>query len=84
MGPLGGGGSFGFAKTYKSSENTLAILLRTLGGVDLRAPDNREIRSVLAQPKRLALLVYLGDSLQWNTRQMFAHLAVVLVQPQRA
>jgi hypothetical protein len=29
VGPLGGGGSFGFAKTYKSSENTLAILLRT-------------------------------------------------------
>lgn len=29
VGPLGGGASFGLAKSYKSSENTLAILLRT-------------------------------------------------------
>lgn len=29
VGPLGGGGALGFAKTYKSSENSLAILLRT-------------------------------------------------------
>ena len=34
--------------------------LRTLGGVDLHAPDGREVRSILAQPKRLALLVYLA------------------------
>ena len=36
------------------------IRLRTLGTLDLRAPDGREIRSVLAQPKRTALLVYLA------------------------
>ncbi|HUF50005.1 MAG TPA: BTAD domain-containing putative transcriptional regulator, partial [Longimicrobiales bacterium] len=33
--------------------------LRTLGMVDLRAADGRVLQSVLAQPKRLALLVYL-------------------------
>lgn len=36
------------------------IELRTLGSVDLRAADGREILSVLAQPKRLALLTYLA------------------------
>jgi DNA-binding SARP family transcriptional activator/TolB-like protein len=36
------------------------IQLRTLGSLDLRAADGREVRSVLAQPKRLALLVYLA------------------------
>src|SRR5437867_1936198 len=36
------------------------IELRTLGAVDLRDRDGREIRAVLAQPKRLALLVYLA------------------------
>jgi DNA-binding SARP family transcriptional activator/TolB-like protein len=36
------------------------IELRTLGLLDLRYADGREIRSVLAQPKRLALLVYLA------------------------
>jgi DNA-binding SARP family transcriptional activator/TolB-like protein len=36
------------------------IELRTLGSVDLRDADGREIRSVLAQPKRLALLAYLA------------------------
>jgi DNA-binding SARP family transcriptional activator/TolB-like protein len=36
------------------------IELRTLGLLDLRGPDGREVRSVLAQPKRLALLVYLA------------------------
>jgi len=35
------------------------IELRTFGTVDLRA-DKREVRAVLAQPKRLALLVYLA------------------------
>ena len=34
--------------------------LRTLGTLDLRAPDGRELRTVLAQPKRTALLVYLA------------------------
>ncbi|HEY1335163.1 MAG TPA: BTAD domain-containing putative transcriptional regulator, partial [Myxococcaceae bacterium] len=38
------------------------IELRTLGVVDLRAPDGRELRAVLRQPKRLALLAYLAVS----------------------
>jgi DNA-binding SARP family transcriptional activator/tetratricopeptide (TPR) repeat protein len=36
------------------------IRLRLLGGIDLRDSDSREIRPVLAQPKRLALLAYLA------------------------
>lgn len=36
------------------------LQLRTLGGIDLRAPDGREIRGVLCQPKRSALLCYLA------------------------
>jgi eukaryotic-like serine/threonine-protein kinase len=36
------------------------IRLRLLGGIDLRDPDGREVRPVLAQPKRLALLAYLA------------------------
>ena len=36
------------------------IELRTLGAVDLRAADGREVRAILAQPKRLALLIYLA------------------------
>jgi DNA-binding SARP family transcriptional activator len=36
------------------------IRLRLLGGVDLRGPDSRELGTVLAQPKRLALLAYLA------------------------
>jgi DNA-binding SARP family transcriptional activator len=36
------------------------IRFRTLGGVDLRDTSGRELRSVLAQPKRLALLAYLA------------------------
>ena len=38
------------------------IRLRTLGALDLRAPDDRVLDAVLAQPKRLALLVYLASS----------------------
>lgn len=34
--------------------------LRVLGGVDLRDHGGRELRSVLAQPKRLALLAYMA------------------------
>src|SRR5437868_12777181 len=34
--------------------------LRTLGALDLRSPDGRELRAVLAQPKRIALLAYLA------------------------
>jgi DNA-binding SARP family transcriptional activator/tetratricopeptide (TPR) repeat protein len=36
------------------------IELRTLGSLDLRTPDGTSAGSVLAQPKRLALLVYLA------------------------
>src|SRR6185503_5229647 len=35
------------------------IEFRTLGSLDLRAADGRELHSLLAQPKRIALLVYL-------------------------
>src|SRR5262249_54951485 len=36
------------------------IRLWTLGGLDLRDGDDREIRPILSQPKRLALLAYLA------------------------
>src|SRR5919112_3079154 len=36
------------------------IRLRTLGALDLRAADGEELRPVLAQPKRFALLAYLA------------------------
>src|SRR5690606_38537693 len=36
------------------------IELRTLGQIELVAPDGRRLQSVLAQPKRLALLAYLA------------------------
>lgn len=36
------------------------IQFHTLGILDLRGPDGREVRSVLQQPKRLALLAYLA------------------------
>ena len=36
------------------------IELRTFGTLDLRGSDGRELRAVLAQPKRLALLTYLA------------------------
>ena len=35
------------------------IEFRTLGSLDLRAADGRELHSLLAQPKRIALLAYL-------------------------
>src|SRR3954467_9079489 len=35
------------------------IRLRTLGSLDLRGPDGQELRGLLAQPKRAALLAYL-------------------------
>src|SRR5574341_229033 len=37
-----------------------AIEFRTLGGLDLRGRDGGEVRSVLVQPKRVALLAYLS------------------------
>jgi TolB-like protein/DNA-binding SARP family transcriptional activator/Flp pilus assembly protein TadD len=39
---------------------TSGLRLRTLGTLDLRAPDGTELRSVLAQPRRVALLAYLA------------------------
>src|SRR2546430_7740060 len=36
------------------------IELRTLGALDLKAADGRAVHSILAQPKRLALLAYLA------------------------
>jgi TolB-like protein/DNA-binding SARP family transcriptional activator len=39
---------------------TSVLRLRTLGVLDLQAPDGSELRSVLAQPRRVALLVYLA------------------------
>lgn len=39
---------------------TEALVLRTLGAVDLRHPDGHALRRVLVQPKRLALLAYLA------------------------
>jgi hypothetical protein len=36
------------------------IRLSLLGSLDLRASDGRQILSVLAQPKRVALLAYLA------------------------
>ncbi|MGQ0815391.1 MAG: BTAD domain-containing putative transcriptional regulator [Gemmatimonadota bacterium] len=38
------------------------IRLRTLGSVDLRALDGAQLHSVLRQPKRLAVLIYLAMS----------------------
>ncbi|MDB4870418.1 MAG: transcriptional activator protein [Gemmatimonadales bacterium] len=36
------------------------IRLQTFGALDLQAPDGSELRSVLAQPRRVALLAYLA------------------------
>ena len=46
------------------------IELHTLGATSLRAPDGRELRSVLVQPKRVALLAYLalGQPLRFHRR----------------
>ncbi len=38
------------------------IELRTLGLLDLKAADGRELLPVLAQPKRLALLIYIAEA----------------------
>lgn len=38
----------------------MTLDLRTFGTVDLRSPSGSELRAVLQQPKRLALLVYLA------------------------
>ncbi|MGH7580501.1 MAG: hypothetical protein ACREM9_10050, partial [Gemmatimonadales bacterium] len=39
------------------------IELHTLGALNLRATDGREVRAVLQQPKRLGLLAYLAADL---------------------
>jgi TolB-like protein/DNA-binding SARP family transcriptional activator/Flp pilus assembly protein TadD len=39
---------------------TSVLRLRTFGALDLQTPDGSELRSVLAQPRRVALLVYLA------------------------
>src|SRR3954462_1783151 len=36
------------------------LRLRVLGGIDLDGPDGIEVRAILSQPKRLALLVHLA------------------------
>ena len=48
------------------------IRFYTLGSLDLQASDGRQLKSVLAQPKRVALLAYLaacgkGDSHRRDT-----------------
>jgi len=48
------------------------IEVRLLGSIDLRGNDGREVTAVLAQPKRLALLVYLTAArprgFQWRDK----------------
>src|SRR2546426_973932 len=44
------------------------IELRTLGELELKGSDHRELRAILAQPKRLALLTYLAVSTRWQRR----------------
>src|SRR6267378_530365 len=44
------------------------IELRTLGELGLQRSDRRELRAILAQPKRLALLIYLAVSTHWQRR----------------
>ncbi len=44
------------------------IRLSLLGSVDLTGPDGRQILSVLAQPKRVALLAYLATAGDWVRR----------------
>jgi len=45
------------------------IQLRTLGGLDLRSAEGSELRAVLGQPKRIALLVYLSLAAPESTRR---------------
>jgi serine/threonine-protein kinase len=44
------------------------IELRTLGELQLTGSDRRDVRAILAQPKRLALLTYLAVSTHWQRR----------------
>ena len=52
------------------------IRLRTLGALDLRAVDGEELRTVLAQPKRFALLVYLAVATPRGAHQRDALIAL--------
>src|SRR5687767_10825341 len=49
----------GLLVAFRTTRRRL-IRLSTLGSVDLRAPEDRVLDAVLAQPKRVALLVYLA------------------------
>ena len=44
------------------------IQIRALGGLDIRGTDRNQLRSVLAQPRRAALLVYLCVRSDANAR----------------
>jgi DNA-binding SARP family transcriptional activator len=44
------------------------IELKTLGELELKGSDRRELSAILAQPKRLALLTYLALSTRWQRR----------------
>jgi TolB-like protein/DNA-binding SARP family transcriptional activator/Tfp pilus assembly protein PilF len=44
--------------------------VRTLGGLDVVGPDGRDVRAILAQPKRLALLVYLAATRRFRRRDI--------------
>jgi len=52
-------GRVGSLVTYRQTRRRL-FRLATLGSVDLRAPDDGPLDGLLAQPKRVALLVYLA------------------------
>ena len=44
------------------------LRLSTFGSVDLQDPEGRDLRPVLAQPKRLALLIYLAAARPFAVR----------------
>ncbi len=52
--------SFGCRRPLGVTFPAAMIELHTLGALDLRAVDGQEVRAVLQQPKRLALLAYLA------------------------
>ena len=51
---------FGWRRPLGVTFPAAMIELHTLGALDLRAVDGQEVRAVLQQPKRLALLAYLA------------------------
>lgn len=62
------------------------IELRTMGALSLTHDDGREVRSVLAQPKRLALLAYLTSpaTAEFTTRETLLGLFWPDVDPEHA